>query len=53
MQELGCPEGDPDEEGNTCGEVCETAEASGFFSLNPACRAEQSSCEDMEENCND
>ena len=51
MAELECPEAEPDEDGNTCVEVCINAEASGIIRLNPSCRAQQDSCEAMEDKC--
>jgi len=53
MAELGCEEAEPDEEGSSCVEVCENVESRGDFSLNPECRAQQDSCEEMESNCNE
>ena len=60
MEKLGCEEAEPEcedgesgEDCDTCVEVCENAEKTGLMDLNPECRAEQSSCEAMEEACNE
>lgn len=48
LSELGCEEAQPTPGGATCLEVCETAETSGYFTLDPNCIAEVGQCSDVE-----
>lgn len=48
MRELKCPEGAPDDEGNTCETVCEHVEQSGTVTLDPACVTKIKICADID-----
>lgn len=48
MQELKCPEGQPDEEGTSCQVICEHVEASGTVTLDPACVTRITTCSDLD-----
>jgi hypothetical protein len=37
LKRIGCPEGDTPDGGKSCVSICEAAEASGKFNLQPAC----------------
>jgi hypothetical protein len=46
MQELGCEEGNPDEEGNSCLTVCTETQEAGLIDLKPEELAEADACPD-------
>jgi len=46
---LGCPEGNPTEEGDACEAVCENVQASGIVKLDLDCRANIASCAEIDE----
>jgi hypothetical protein len=48
LQRLGCEEGHPTPDGDTCQDWCESVETSGFVSINPACIAAIQKCEDID-----
>jgi len=48
MRALKCPEGQPDDEGNTCETVCEHVESSGTVTLDPVCVTKIKSCTDID-----
>lgn len=43
LKQLGCPEAEPIDGGDSCYMICKNAETSGHFSLNPRCVAAASS----------
>jgi hypothetical protein len=45
LRSLGCPDGDPTPEGETCEAICENARASDGARLDIACLQAASSCE--------
>ena len=49
LQRLGCEEGHPTPDGDTCQDWCESVETSGFISINPACLASIRKCEEIED----
>ena len=46
LVELGCPEGDPLEDGTSCTKFCEDTQRSGH-PLNPTCVMKMSSCSEL------
>lgn len=49
LRELGCPEGDPLEDGTTCEKFCIDTQEAGH-GLNPTCVKDITSCEEID-NC--
>lgn len=47
LRELGCPEGEPLEDGTTCEDFCIQTQDEGH-ALNPTCVMEIDSCEEIE-----
>ena len=50
MQKLGCPEGEPLEDGTTCAKFCTDTEAAGH-AMNTECIIKVSSCEELKTSC--
>jgi len=46
LQHLGCPEGDPLEDGTTCTKFCEDTQQSGH-ALNPTCVMGMTACSEL------
>jgi hypothetical protein len=49
LAELKCPEAEPTPDGGTCVDVCWNAESSGYVTMRPACVAEITACDQIDD----